>query len=111
MTRFEVSGPAPAIDGRRLFWGKPTLSARDRAILEQIRRRGGLVSHTGGETVFSCDGSKLPREAVRRLLRLRRLVIAADGLFPGMGQSLLVNVTPPPDPHSVSCSANGGAVR
>jgi hypothetical protein len=110
MTRFEIAGPTPAIDGRRLFWGRPTLSARDCAILERIRQRGGLVCHTGGETIFSSDGAKLPRQAVRRLLRLRHLV-TADWLFPGiMGQSLLVNVTPPPDPRSVSCSAIGGAV-
>jgi hypothetical protein len=112
MTRFEIAGPAPAIDGRRMFWGRPTLSARDCAVLEQIRYRGGLVCHTGGETIFSSNGAKLPRQAVLRLLRLRHLVTADDGLFPGTswGQTLLVNVTPPPDPGSVSCGAIGGAV-
>jgi hypothetical protein len=109
-TRFEIAGPAPAVDGRRMSLGRPTLSVRDRAILEQVRYRGGLVCHAGGETVFTSDGAKLPRQAVRRLLRLRRLVTADDGLFPGMGQTLWVNVTPPPDPRSVSSSAIAGTV-
>ena len=67
--RFICNWPnPPQLDGRRTFQGKPQLSRRDREILAQAQEHGVLVAYGRGETQFICNGSRLPRLAVLRLV-------------------------------------------
>jgi hypothetical protein len=51
------------------------------------------VAHGRGETQFICNGSRLPRLAVLRLVKLQRLVPDDGGLFGDDPQFYLVNIT------------------
>jgi len=102
MSRFEIAGPAPRIDGHRMYRGTPQLSKRDREIIAQIHLQGGLVHRKPDKTGFGFylkGGAELPLQHVRRLLQLGYLILADDGLLPGIGQSILANTTPPLDVH------------
>jgi hypothetical protein len=94
--RFTIAGPPPRLDDRRVYQGRAQLSVADHRILGAADRHGLRAGHEAGEPVFRCDGRKLRRQAVLRLLELGYLVNADDRLFEGVGaQTLLVNTTPP----------------
>jgi hypothetical protein len=93
MSRFAIQGPAPSLDGRRVFRSRQQLSARDLTILDRGKREGIRISHENGETVFYCGSWKLPRQAVLRLWQVGCLIAARDGLLPDIPQTLLVNTT------------------
>ena len=100
-----IKGPPPLIDGHRAFRERRQLTDRDLWILDQYQRHGVRICHENGETDFRCNGVKMPRQAVLRLLQLKHLIVDEDGLFPGMGQTLLVNTTPLTDACGATHSA------
>ena len=82
---YTIKGPPPLIDGHRAFRERRQLTGRDLWILDQCQRHGVRICHENGETDFRCNGVKMPRQAVLRLLQLKHLIVDEDGLFPGMG--------------------------
>jgi hypothetical protein len=90
-----TSALPPRLDGRRESRGRAQLSPREKWILDCGRHVGVRVCHEAGATVFRCSGQMLARQTVLRLLQLRYLVPAADGLFGAdTAQTLLINLVP-----------------
>jgi hypothetical protein len=99
MSQFTIAGPPWLIDGRRVYRGRPPLTRLEQKTINLVERFGAQICHEKGETNFWSNGVKLRRATVRRLMQLKRLLVAEDGLLPGMGQTLLVNTTTPTNVH------------
>ena len=94
LSKYTIAGPTPGIDGRRAFRGAPQLTDTERSTLLLAARIGIHAQFERGEEVFYCGSRKIARSRMLRLLQLRYLIGADDGLLDETPQSFLVNVTP-----------------